>query len=201
MSPIWIAAWALCALPQPVPAAIICWTDEHGGKVCGDHTPPEYAKKKREVYNANGVLVDTLPGELSDADRAAQQAKEREQQSAQDRADHDRFLLDTYRTTADLEAERDSRLRDLDFRIHVAEEAVTSGQATLEELRERADTTREAGGTPDATLLDQIHSYELSQSDTMNAVAQLKDRRGAMASQYDRDIRRYNELRAGSGSP
>lgn len=174
---------------------IVCWSDDRGVRVCGDHVPPEYARKTRQIYDQNGVLIQTLPGELTAEERAAEERKAREAKLQQEQAAHDSFLLQSYRSVADLEAERDNRLASLETRLQLAEKAVADGAAVLNELNARADAERDDGNDPEPALLRQIRSYEASQADNLNVVADLRGKRDALSAQYERDIQRYLVLR------
>ena len=178
---------------------IVCWTDDHGQRACGDHVPPQYARKQRDVYDGRGVLVQTLKAEETPEQRAEDERRQREaqqvQQKAQQAQQNDSFMLQTYRNVGDLKAVRDSRLQSLDTRIDLAEKAVRDGNATLKDLQDRADADGSAGKDANPELLNQIKSFESSQSDNIRALAQLKQDREAAATRFDRDIRRYQELR------
>jgi hypothetical protein len=178
---------------------IVCWTDDHGVRACGDHVPPQYARKQRDLYNDRGMLVQTFKAEETPEQRAENERKQREaqqaQQQVQQQQQNDSFMLQTYRNVDDLKAVRDSRLQSLDTRIDLGEKAVRDGSATLKDLQDRADADGSAGKDANPELLNQIKSFESSQSDNIRALAQLKQDREAAATRFDRDIRRYQELR------
>jgi len=155
---------------------IVCWTDDHGQRACGDHVPPEYARKQRDLYNGRGVLVQTLKAEETPEQRAEDERQQREAQQAQLKAQqqqqNDTFMLQTYRNVDDLKAVRDNRLQTFDTRIDLA-----------------------AGKDANPEVLGQIKSFENSQADNIRALAQLKQDREATASQFEHDIQRYQGMR------
>jgi len=182
----------------PPKGSIVCWTDDHGARACGDHVPSQYADRPREIYDARGVLLQTLPGAATPEQQAEAARRAQEQAQAAQQARHDTYLLQTYRSVADLQAERDARLDALNTRLRLAEQALADGASTLQELRRRADEARAAGQSPAPELQKQIQDYQEADSDNRAAVAQLRRERETTAAKYDEDIRRYLQLR---GSP
>ena len=174
---------------------IVCWTDDHGQRACGDHVPPQYARKQRDIYNSRGVLVQTLKAEETPEQRAEDERRQREAQQAQQQQQNDNFMLQTYRNVGDLKAVRDNRLQTFDTRIDLAEKSVRDGAAGLKELQDRVDADSTAGKDANPELLGQIKSFESSQADNIRALAQLKQDREATANQFERDILRYQEMR------
>ena len=178
---------------------IVCWTDDHGQRACGDHVPPQYARKQRDVYDGRGVLVQTLKAEETPEQRAEDERRQREaqqvQQKAQQAQQNDSFMLQTYRNVGDLKAVRDSRLQTFDTRIDLAEKSVRDGAAGLKDLQDRADADSAAGKDANPEVLGQIKSFESSQADNIRALAQLKQDREATANQFEHDIQRYQEMR------
>jgi hypothetical protein len=179
---------------------IVCWTDDHGQRACGDHVPPQYARKQRDIYNSRGVLVQTLKAEETPEQRADDERRQREAQQAQQQQQNDNFMLQTYRNVGDLKAVRDNRLQTFDTRIDLAEKSVRDGAAGLKELQDRVDADSTAGKDANSELLGQIKSFESSQADNIRALAQLKQDREATANQFERDILRYQEMR-GAATP
>jgi hypothetical protein len=179
---------------------IVCWTDDKGERSCGDHVPPQYAKSQREVYDNRGVLVETLKAEPTAAQRAADERAAQAAEQAQKQQQNDTFLLQTYRSVADLEAARDSRLQTLDTRLEVAEKEVQNGQNGLSALQDRADAERSAG-KDNSELQSQIKVYAAAQAENIKAVARLRQDREDVAAQYERDIHRYQELQGTPQAP
>jgi len=195
----------LAAAPPVYPdssydGAIVCWTDDHGVRACGDHVPAQYAQKQRDVFDRRGVLVQTLKAEQSQEQRDADERKQREaeqaQQQQQRQQQNDSFMLQTYSSVSQLREMRDSRLQTFDVRIDLATKAVRDGAASLKDLQDRADDDRAAGRDPDPKLLAQIKSFENAQADNIRALAQIQQDRDVAASQFERDIQHYQELRS-----
>jgi len=174
---------------------IVCWTDDRGQRACGDHVPPQYARKQREIYDKRGVLVRTLQAEETPEQRAEDERKQRDAQHAQQLQQNDSFMLQTYRNVDELKAVRDSRLQILDTRIDLAEKAVREGTASVKDLQDRADAERSAGKDVSSELSGQITAFEGAQADNIRALAQVRKDRDTTAAQYERDILRYQDMR------
>lgn len=202
-----IALWAGAAAAA-LPAAAqtptqpdkgyVCWLDEHGLRACGDHVPPQYAKKQREVYDKRGQLVRTLKAEETPEQHAEEQRQalelQREQDAQQKREANDKFVLETYTSLADLKAARDSRLASYDTRLDLAEKAVHAGELSLKELQDRADVERNAGRDPSPELEAQIKSFASAQAENISAMARISQEREALAAQFQHYIELFQQV-------
>lgn len=191
-----MAVATACVIFSPAAAAaeggkIVCWTDEHGKRACGDHVPPQYANKERKVYDQRGIVVETqerqkTPEEIAAEKRQEQQRAEEEKQR-KEQAAYDRYLLQTFNAVSDLEKARDERLAMIDGRIGLAEKAVTNDEAALQSLREHEK--------PDAETREKIAQFEKSLAQNRDALAQLKANRQKVADKFAEDIARFRLLR------
>jgi hypothetical protein len=191
-------AAALIVQAEAQGTGIVCWTDEHGSRSCGDHVPPQYATKEREVFDGSGRVTETLKAEETPEERAEREGKEQQAARDEKQRQNDAFMLQTYRNADDIKAVRDNRLQAMDTRIGLAQKAVHDGDATLQDLQDRADAQRSAGQPPDPALLAQIRSYQESQVENTRVLAEAKKDRDTTAAQFDRDLKRYSELRGAS---
>ena len=185
---------------DPGKNGIVCWTDDHGQRACGDHVPPQYARKQRDIYDRRGVLVRTLQAEETPEQRAEDERKQRDAQRVQQQQQNDNFMLQTYRNVDELKAVRESRLQTLDTRIDLAEKAVREGDGSVKDLQDRADVERSAGRDVSPELLGQIKTFEGSQADNIRALAQVRQDRDTTASEFEREILRYQEMRGGAAA-
>jgi hypothetical protein len=198
------AAWLAGAVAAPSVWAqasqtgIVCWIDEHGARACGDHVPPQYAKRQREIYDSRGVLVRRLKAEETPEERIENERRERDAlravQQQQQQLANDSFMLQTYRTLDELKAARDVRLQLLDTRIELGQKAVRDGEAGMKQLQDRADEALGSGRDPDPELQNQIKAFAASEADNIRAVAQIRQDREATAAQFDHYVQRYQEL-------
>ena len=115
-----LAAILLAAGPTALLAAntssdrpLYKWVDEKGVVHYGDSIPPQYAKQERSVLNHQGVEVGRLNAEKTDAQRAADAARDRATTDAHHR---DQVLLTTYVSVQQIEQLRDQRLDLIEYR-------------------------------------------------------------------------------------
>jgi hypothetical protein len=187
---------ALAAAPAfSAPGDIVCWTDERGVRSCGDHVPPQYASKQRDIYNQRGMMVETLKAEQTPEQRAEAQRLQLEADAAAQQRQNDAFLLQTFSSVDQLRELRDSRLQSFDVRIQIAQKSVRDGAATLKDLEDRADVDRAAGRDADPKLMAQIKTFENAQADNIRALARIQQDREDEAQQYEHKIQHYMELR------
>jgi hypothetical protein len=182
---------------------IQCWTDDKGNRSCGDAVPPQYAKKEREYFNPQGIVVDKKAREMTPEEAADEKRKSDEAavelKRMQEQAAYDKFLTDTYGSSKELESARILREQTLDGRIVLAQKAIADNEKTLVDLRGRVDSINKASKKqPDKKLLDQVKKFETSLSDNKKAVAQLQQEKEKMVTKFNQDIARFKVLRPGS---
>lgn len=213
------ALWTLLLLLPLVASAassgkkIQCWTDDKGHRACGDYVPPQYAKQEVEILNQQGLVVDKKAREKTVEEQAEADRKARDEIQAQTdaraKASYDRFLLDTYSNTKEMEKARDIRVQTLDSRIALAQKVVVDNQNTVTELRAR--TPAKAANESDAKQLaaaskanerlnKQIASYEKTLADNTAGVEAMKKEREQTLAKFTEDIRRWNELKGNAAA-
>jgi hypothetical protein len=180
------------------------WTDDKGVVHFGVSIPPQYAGRDRQVLNSQGVAVGFQQGEVTAAEKNAEQkeqkAAEAAQEAKEEAAKHDRMLLETYLSVHDIEELRDRRLELLDSQIKVTELYLTNLRKRLTELKAEASTYENPTNgqpprpVPDALAQDiagtteTIASYETRVENTRSNQAKLRE-------SFDRDITRFKELK------
>lgn len=213
------ALWTLLLLLPLVASAassgkkIQCWTDDKGHRACGDYVPPQYAKQEVEILNQQGLVVDKKAREKTVEEQAEADRKARDEIQAQTdaraKASYDRFLLDTYSNTKEMEKARDIRVQTLDSRIALAQKVVVDNQNTVTELRARkpAKAANEsdakqlaAASKANERLNKQIASYEKTLADNTAGVEAMKKEREQTLAKFTEDIRRWNELKGNAAA-
>lgn len=179
---------------------IQCWTDDKGARMCGDTVPPQYAKKEREIFNRQGIVVGKKQRELT-PEEAAEEKRKADEAAAelkriQEQAAYDKFLTDTYDSSKELESARKLREQTLDGRIGLAQKAIADNEKTLADLRGRVDKSGKK--QPDKKLQDQIKKFETSLADNKTSVVQLQQEKEKMVDKFNKDIARFKELRPGN---
>ena len=178
------------------------WVDDDGVVHYGDHVPPEFANRDRDVLNYQAIPVGFEEGEVTEEERAElnRLAAEAETKRViqEQAARRDKMLLDTYLTVDDIEDLRDRRIELLESQIKVTEQYLGNLRKHLGTLEREADRFTEnnegAAGLPPELALDlsrttaSISLYEENLSRTRSEQLQLH---AAFAS----DIDRFEELK------
>jgi len=182
------------------------WTDRDGVVQFGDKIPPEYANLDREILNQQGVRVGFQEGEVTEAERAVLEERERVLQAARaakaDIARRDRMLLETYLSVADIEELRDRRLELLESQIKVTELYLANLRKRLVGLQDEANhfkpyTTRaDAPQIPENLALD-MRRTTASISLYEQTLARTRAVQETLRGSFDKDITRFRELKGG----
>jgi hypothetical protein len=182
------------------------WVDAKGLVHYGDHVPPEYADRDREVLNSQGVPVGFEQGEISRSETAAADKKKQEDEAAQqareEAANHDRMLLETYLTVGDIEELRDRRLELLDSRIKVTEAYLANLRTRLDKLQsEAARYTSPPGGKEPRAVPDDLAEEIAKTSANIDSYQSLLEHTRSdqtkLRQSFDADIARFKELKGG----
>ncbi len=172
------------------------WVDDQGVVHYGDHVPPEYTGKERDILNGRGVEVGHL-----DAQKSAEQiaADERARAAVIRQKEHDSFLMTTYTSVKDIEALRDVRLTQLKAQGAAAEQYVESLQSRLATLQARAiqfkpySSRADARRMPDDLAENLVRTVKELRVQT-NVYAANGAAENQLRSQFQADIERYREL-------
>jgi hypothetical protein len=185
---------------------IFTWTDEKGVVHYGDSVPPQFANRDRDLLNTQGVRVGREEGEVTPEERAElAKKKAAEDAAAAKQAEidrHDKMLLQTYITVADIEDLRNRRLELLESQIKVTELYLNNLRKRLVMLQEEAaaykpyNTNADAPQIPGNLALDisrttsSINNYEKTLSKTRSDQTSLR-------AAFDDDIVRFRQLKGG----
>ena len=173
------------------------WVDEHGVVHYGDSVPSQYSQREQRVLNSQGLEVQKRQAEMSPKDAAEYAAKQKEESR---RKQHDMFLISTYPSVKEIENVRDVRLDQINGQITAAEAYISSLTTRVEGLKQRAlnfapyNTKPGARRMPDDLAEEMVRA--MSELRTQNS--QLATKRAEhqnVVAQFDRDIKRFKELR------
>ena len=144
------------------------WVDDDGVVHYGDHVPPQYASRHRDLLNTQGVTVGSEIGALTEAERAeiARLAAldEQARQARMEDARRDQVLLDTYLSVSEIERLRDRRLELLAAQIKVTEHYLTNLRKRLGRLQREAADYKPYSDNPDAPDVPESLGLELSRT-------------------------------------
>jgi hypothetical protein len=175
--------------------------DKRGQTQYGDSMPIACEGQDTEVLNRNGMLLRTIEGDQTKAARLQREAgevkarKEREQ-----RAQHDRMLIDTYLTVEDIERLRDQRIELLVAQYRVTEQNIANLHDRQGRLQGQIARFKPYSSEANAPPLPDHLAEEM-----VNTVKGLRVYRELLAknrkeqqdlrSSFDADIKRFKELK------
>ena len=182
------------------------YTDANGNVHYSDTIPPEHADRDRVLLNEQGVEIGTEEGEITEAERAI--INEREAAEAADRkakediARHDRMLLSTYISVADIEDLRDRRLELLESQIKLTDVYLGNLRKRLVGLQSEASEFKPYSTREGAPQIPEKLAHDISQTTaTITLYEQTLSRARAdqslLRESFDKDISRFRELKGG----
>jgi cell division protein FtsN len=174
------------------------WIDKSGQRQYGDAVPPEYAQTERRVLNRQGVETNT-EGSRKNAQQLAEE--QRVLDAKREREQRDRFLLNTYASTRDIERLRDERLLQLEGQIRATTAYVETLDTRLTALVERAMIFKPYSEKATARRMpDDVAEQLVRNSNEAAAQRRAVDKQRQDAQQvrvkFDDDIARFRELSA-----
>jgi len=182
------------------------WVDNDGVVHYGDHIPPEFADRDRDVLNDQAVTVGFEEGEVTEEERSELERRQAEadaEQLARDTAARrDRMLLETYLSVADIEDLRDRRLELLGSQIKVTELYLTNLRKRLVALEDEGKAYAPRNDAEGAPALPENLALEMSRviaSITLYEQTLERTRREQeeLRAAFDLDIVRFRELKGG----
>ena len=176
------------------------WVDANGQVHYGDSVPPEYANQDRDVLNQRGVAVGREEGAETPAEAQAREEREKRDKAAQEQAQHDRMLLQTYQNVDEIEMLRMRRIELIDSQIALQEQSLANLKARHAEQLQRASRFQPANKDPKAPPMPEGMADDIAraQSDIRTQEINLDKRRKERANvnaQFDADVARFKELR------
>ena len=179
-------------------ANIVCWTDEHGARACGDRLPPQYAQQERQVLDHAGRVVQVKPRRKTEAELAAERARAEqlaaEKQRQAEQSAYDQYLLTTFNSVIELERARDSRLGTLDRRLQLAEESLGDTEKGIAELQQQIAEIKAEDRKVPVKVSQNLKNFEETLEANRQAVNKLHGERQSTVERYARDIARYQQL-------
>lgn len=196
----------LCSLPVMISAAhaattsghtLYKWVDAQGVTHYGDRVPPEFATQERHVINSQGVEVERLEAQKTPEQLAVEDQKKRD---AQDAANRDKNLLNTYESVPEIERLRDQRLALLADQISQTSAFLETLNSKLKKLRVSSthfkpyNSDTKASPMPDQLAEDLVHVGNDIHTQEQN-LAEKRSEEMVMSKQFASDIARFRELK------
>ena len=192
-----IALIAGIALSLPVSAKMYKWVDDQGVTHYGETIPPEYAHKDRTELNKTGQTVkksEVLTSEERRAKAEAEALKRTEAEAAVERKRHDKALVNTYSSSAEIDLARSRNLQQVDARVNGVGAQVKIVSDSLLGLQKEADGYKQAGKPLPASLREDLTETQTRLTKLQQDLDKAKAEKAATEARYDADKARYHEL-------
>lgn len=176
-------------LAAPASARWYKWVDENGNISYQDRPPPSTFEESTQVLSQHGVTLETIPSKLEqiELDRLALLEKEKKQR--------DVALMRAFPNESDLIATRNKRVLHIDGAIARMHDQMVILNTRLINIEDRiAERIDRQLALSDALESDRIAVIRSIDSNDALITSKLRERRLVVA-QFDRDLRRYRELK------
>lgn len=175
--------------------------DGSGQTHYGDSLPAACAGFDTEVLNDRGMLVLMIEGESTKAARIQREAAEtkiRQERAA--REQHDRMLIETYLTVADIERLRDQRVELLASQYRVTEQNIKNLHERQARVQQQIARFKPYNDKPNAPPLPDHLAEELvnivnGERVYRESLAKNKREQAQVKASFAEDIKRFKELK------
>lgn len=174
------------------------WVDSDGNVHYSNRLPPETSQIERKELNDQGRIVKVYSAPLTAEEKIEQQRLEdiarRRQERAEKRAIHDRSLLATYSSVADMEKARNSKIELVESLIKLTKSRIRSMQDRLLSLSEEAARFERSGRKLPFRLQSQIQNIRDQIVHNKDFVRDKEEETEQIKLQFASDIARYQAL-------
>jgi hypothetical protein len=174
------------------------YTNDQGNMVVDYQVPPEYVPKGYEILNEKGMVIEVVPRELSEeekANRDIQVRLEEEAMAEQERLrEWDETLLLRYSTIEDIEAARERALSDLRIRVSILKSNKRSLKQQVENYQAQAADQERRGQPVDVKHVTAIEDLQGEIAITESAIVDRQAEIAQVSSDYEADIERFSML-------
>jgi len=176
------------------------WIDENGQVQYGDHIPPQYAKKRVQILNDQGVVVQTraaakTPEQIAKEKHLAA-VKAEQERIRQEQARKDRILLDTFTNEDEMIMTRDGKVEAIEAIIRVTRGRIEKIRQRLSSQKQRAANMERAGKPVPKSLTQQISESRAQIHQNIDYIKNREQEQHAIKDKFEADIKRFRELKA-----
>lgn len=188
------------ALAQQTAPKLYKWVDKNGVTHYGSSVPPEYANQQLDILNSQGLTVKTIQAPQTKEQQLKQQqdqaaaAAAAKQEAAQKATDQ--MLLDTYTSVADIEQDRNTRLKAMDAQMNVTHAAISGLQNNLQAYQKQQQKLEQLHRPIPVELKNNLTSAQQQLRTDQQLLEQQLQQRQALQSQFDAYIKRFQQLTA-----
>jgi len=178
--------------------SVFRWTDEDGQVHYGHAVPAEHRHRGYERLAQDGRVLERVDRALTEEERAAEAKRLEEQAELEElragQALIDRRLLASYRSVADIESTRQTRLDSLQTKQNTLERSLELSSERFEEMVGRAGEQNRAA-EPLSPALEAAVSEAQAEIRRLNeAISELEQRKLAVEAGFDAEVERFREL-------
>lgn len=185
-------------------AKLYRWVDADGNVHYSDKIPPSQVELAREQLNERGVHIGTTTRAKTAEEVAREQELERlraeRQRLIEKQNAADRVLLRTFRSEDDLIMARKGKIQSIDVMIKVAQSNIRRHQAKLTDLQRRAASLERTGRLVPKQLVSSIDTTLANINQGYSTIDRKEREKSSIREVYDRDLKRFRELRPPSPS-
>ena len=176
------------------------YVDENGNPVFGDRVPPEAAERDKEVLNEHAIAVDTIRGRRTAEEIAAEAQAQKLEETRKIEDRRNRALLATYLTVDEIVMHRDRRVELFRAQARVTAMFLKNLEERLTKLETEASRYQPYSNDPDAplvspNLVEEIQLTRETIEHHEDSLRKFKEDEQAIIERFDRDIRRFEELK------
>ncbi|NLG76844.1 MAG: DUF4124 domain-containing protein [Xanthomonadaceae bacterium] len=175
--------------------------DKSGQTHYGDSVPPACTGLDTEVLDERGMVLRVIEGDATRAERLKREAAEAEARKERERREqHDRMLIDTYLSVADIERLRDQRIELLKAQYRVTEQNIAHMRERQSRIENQIARFKPYNDDPNAPPLPDHLAEEMV--NTVNSLrtyhemlANNRREQEEINASFDADIKRFKELK------
>lgn len=179
------------------------WVDEHGNTYFSDQVPPEHVQYGRQTLNEKGRVVNSLEQaktkEQQELDKRLQKLRAEQQKIIGEQKSHDKVLLSTFRSEADMETMLKGKLQTLDAQEGVLQGNLKRLQNLLEGKHKKAAVFERNGQKTPQAVLDEIKGLEGQIDQAKAEISKHLEQRAETQNSFKADIERYRFLTQSAG--
>jgi hypothetical protein len=193
---------AVQAQQKPDGKKTYSWVDEKGVTHYGDSVPAQYSQREQRVLNSQGLEVQKRVAEMTAAEAAVYQAKQKEEAR---RKQHDMFLVSTYPSVKEIERVRDTRMDQIQGQITAAEAYIATISTRVDGLKQRSlnftpyNKKPGARRMPDDLAEEMVRAMSELRTQNMALTTKRAELKG-VEDQFAEDIQRFKELRTSAAA-
>ena len=196
-------AATLIGAAQATAGQLYRWVDEDGSVHYGDRMPARGTRGDHAVLDKGGTVVrEQRSARVQGGDPSGTPGERQEDSAEPSQRQHDRMLLETFTTEADLLRTRERRLDAIERRLSTVrrqiERLTQQRDRYPTQLQSRPNDTPEAAEDTQQTapLRSQSHQTEARLEKREQLRRQLRAERQRIAAEFDANLARFRELKA-----